>query len=115
MLNKIMEKEYTLLIDTLNLLILPEKEIGISYISSIQYKLDELEGDYYTFFHKDNILRLVPFVSLSKETIYTFDKIRIQISEIEKQLWNPLDFINNVRWQNVRNEVLRLFEMDLIR
>jgi hypothetical protein len=109
-----MEREYILLIDTLNLLILPVKEIGISYLSSVQSQIDELEGDYHTFLHKDNILKLVSSGSVSRDVMDTFEQIRTQISEIESSLWNPLDFINNIKWQQIRNVVLILFEKEMM-
>ena len=109
-----MESEYELLIDTLNLVVLPKKEKGISYASSIQDQIDELEGDYYTFLHKDNILHLVSVGRVSKESINALELIRRQISEIENSLWNPLDFINHIKWQQSRNLILDLFEKGMV-
>ena len=110
-----MEERYSVFIDTLNLLILPVKKINESYLVSVKHKFEELEGDYYTFLHEENILKLVASGYISIELVNPIAQIRKEISEIETELWNSSDFIENNKWKRVRELVVDLFEKEMVK
>lgn len=99
---------FSTVIDTLNLLLFPIKEINIKYDFAIQSNLEELEGDYYTFLHKDNIDKLFQSGHITEDSGKTLLVLREKIEKIDKSLWNPKEFIENIEWIEVRNIVLKL-------
>lgn len=114
MRNKTMNEKYTLFINTLNLILLPVKEMDVPYLVSIQSQLEELEGDYYTFFHQDFIFELVKNGYLSEQAVDRVQAIRLKISKIEIAHWNGESFINNEEWKSIRCLVVDLL-MDNVR
>lgn len=113
MLNKIMNDKYTLFVNTLNLILLPFKEVGFPYVTSIQSKLEELEGDFYTFLHKDYICELFKNGYLSNRSIERVEEIRFKISKINASHWDVESFISYSEWKEVRNLVVDLLINDL--
>lgn len=105
-----MEDKFVLFINTINLILLPPKEIGISYIASIQNQLEELEGDYYTFLHKDYILEFLKKGYLSHPAIDKIERIRLKISEIRSSYWNTQDFIDHYEWVEIRSLTIDLIK-----
>ena len=101
-----MEKFYVLFIDTLNLFLLPKKEITISYKSTIQNSLDELEGDYFTFLFKEEINKLFKAGYIKNETVQKIETVREAVGNLEKTLWEPDKFINDVKWKIIRELVI---------
>lgn len=113
MLNKTMSEKYALFIDTLNLLLIPSKEVGIPYLTSVQAQLEELEGDFYTFLQKEFVIELLRKGYLSSSACEAVENIRLKISEIDRSLWDAGNFIENSVWQEIRYLVLDLFRNDL--
>ena len=103
------KSKYIFLIDTLNLIILPKCKTDYSFIEIISYQLEELEGDYYTFLHNNNIDELVNKGYLSSSNKILIEQIRTKISKIDSSLWNPEDFIWNRKWIEIRKDVLKVF------
>ena len=83
-------------------------------MASVAYHLEELEGDHHTFLYKDNILKLADSGKIARELVEPIAIIREQIDAIEDSLWNPLDFIDNIKWRQVRELVLDLFKKEMV-
>ena len=101
-----MDNKYLLVISTLNLFFLPIKEVNISYSNSIQNQLNELEGDYFTFLHKDYIKEVTNTTKIEIDLIDKIEEIRLKISGFESSLWNPAAFVYNADWIDIRFMVL---------
>jgi hypothetical protein len=104
-LSKNIEKLYDLLVDTLNLILLPAKIDEASYITEIEESLKELEGDYYTFLNKVNLQKLADNNLVSPSVMVVIDGIWTQIHLVKPSLWNPTDFIANPEWLVIREKV----------
>jgi hypothetical protein len=104
----IMERLYSDVIDTLNLFLLPPKQKGESYLSTVQFNLAEIEGDCYTFFHKKNIKILYDKGYFSIEVVGNIERIRNSVENIDNSLWNPTDFIINSKWKEIRQNVIEV-------
>jgi hypothetical protein len=104
-----MGSSVNLLVETLNMILLPPMISGIPYQNSIKMQLEELEGDYYTFLHSDNISIEHKNGQINSEGIAMIENIRISISAIDSEMWNPTDFINNSVWSDIRKQVILLF------
>jgi hypothetical protein len=99
----------SLFIETLNLVLLPTREYDIPYEDSIEQCIKELEGDYYTFFHKDNVRALVDNGSIPTEFMGLVEELRNRISNINPAKWTVKDFISDGEWLDVRNLTIELF------
>lgn len=104
------DEKYSLFIDTLNLILLPNNKEETLYNTTIINQLQELEGDYYSFLHKKNIDELVKHQYLNKIDAEVIAQIRFNISQIDRALWNPDDFIKSNKWNKVRNKVINLIK-----
>jgi hypothetical protein len=111
--NKTIAEKYSIFIDTLNLILLPNKEIGVSYNELIQIHLEELEGDYFTFLHNDFIQELYKNGYLTNEVVQVIKIIRTKISNLETTLWDYENFIKNQQWLYIRELVIDLFSSKL--
>ena len=110
-----MVERYANLIDTLILFLLPEKELNTDYHFLIQNRLSEIEGDYYTFLHENNLAILNSEGLITQDNAKKIKQVRSMVSGIEKELWTPQSFVNNIKWQSVRNlvkEILNSIEID---
>ncbi len=109
-----MEQLIVSFIDTLNLLLLPKKEPNIPYLSTIQIQIEELEGDYYTFFHKGNLEKLHREGYLSLEVARKIEKLKNMIDDFDRSIWNPKDFVDNDRWKAVRGDIVEILKEEMI-
>ncbi len=113
MQNKTIEEKYLLFIGTLNLILLPFKEIGVSYVELIQGQLEELEGDYYSFLNIDFTKELNNCGYITNEVLEITERIRFNISNIDSSHWNAKHFIYHSEWVEIRNLVLDIFRSKL--
>ena len=100
-----MEKLRQLLLDTLHLILLPNKLDESLYLAEIEEKLNELEGDYYTFLNNVNLRKLSDSNLIDSDIVVLIDEIRQQISNVKPSLWNPTDFIKSHEWFEIREKV----------
>ncbi len=110
-----MEQLIISFIDTLNLLLLPAKEFNVPYLSTIQIQLEELEGDYYTFFHENSLKKLHEEDCLSLEVIRKIEKVKGIIDDFDKSIWNPKDFVDNNKWKSVRKDIVEILKEEMIK
>ncbi|MBL4669153.1 MAG: hypothetical protein JKY30_07810 [Flavobacteriales bacterium] len=97
------------------MLLLPKKELDNSFLSSIQFQLEELEGDYHTFFHEDNLQDLCNDGLISDELVVRVREIKNRIDNIDSLLWNPMDFINSEEWKEVRGIAVGILKEEIIK
>ena len=102
------EQKYSLLIDTLNLVLLPKKTGESTYDALVNIQLEELEGDHHTFLHNNSLNTLVINGQLTRNLASSIEKIRFNISRVKSSLWNPKDFIWNNEWVDIREQVLQV-------
>lgn len=103
------KEKYELLIATLNMVLVPVLEIGVSYLDTVQYCLDELEGDYYTFLHEDLVSELRKAGMIADADFITIKNIRSKIDQIENDEWNVQGFLNDKNWQEIRDLIVNLY------
>lgn len=106
-------EKYELLIATLNMVLIPIKEINISYLDTVQYCLDELEGDYYTFLHENSVSELCKAGMVSDVASIIIENIRSKIDNIGGDKWNIEDFFNDMSWQEIRKLIIDLYSTNL--
>ena len=110
-----MEQLIISFIDTLNLLLLPAKEFGTPYLSTIQLQLEELEGDYHTFFYEKNLIKLHDEGYFSFEVINKIKKIKNRIDSFDESIWNPKDFVDNDKWKAIRKDIIEILKEEMIK
>lgn len=103
------KEKYELLIDTLNMVLVPVLEIGTSYLDRVQYCLEELEGDYFTFLHEDFVSELCKAGMITDADSITIKNIRSKIDRIENDQWNVQGFLNDKSWQEIRVLIVDLY------
>lgn len=101
--------------DTLNLLLLPAKEFGTPYLSTIQNQLEELEGDYHTFFYEKNLKKLHDEGYFSFEVVSKIEKIKNIIDDFDKSIWTPKDFVNDNQWKSIREGVIEILKEEMVK
>lgn len=107
-----MTNKFELFVNTLNLILLPNKEIEISYSKLIQSQLEELEGDFYTFLHKDFVFELFINGYISNRAVEKIQEVRLKILQIDSSYWNVDSFIDHPEWEKVRFLVIDLLRND---
>ena len=100
------KKTLELLLSTLQLILV---DFGTTEI--LEYKLEELEGDSYTFLHKDSVDLLLKNNNISEKEYRLILSIRQKIMCIQRDLWNPTDFLENVKWIDVRKETIEVLNL----
>ncbi len=89
---------YDLLVDTL-MMVNPDRKNPNP--NEFEEHLVELEGDYYTFFHIDNLKKLQNENKLNLAQVNKIQKIRHLIENIEPALWNVQAFMFDKSWIEV--------------
>jgi len=105
--------KYELLVSTLNLILLPVREIGKPYSDTLMSCLEELEGDYYTFLNEKYVYELLEHGMLSEKAVDIIKDIRLKIECIAQNKWNVEDFVIDKSWKEVRELVVYLYLLDL--
>jgi len=105
--------KYELLVSTLNLILLPVREIGIPYSDTLMSCLEELEGDYYTFLNEKYVYELWENGMLSENAVDIIKDIRLKIECIAQNKWNVKDFVIDKSWKEVRERVVDLYLLGL--
>ncbi|NOW95866.1 hypothetical protein [Mucilaginibacter sp. SG564] len=90
---------YNLLIDTL-IMVSPDFEKITK--KEIEGYIEELEGDYYTFFDHINLIPLQNLGLLNDFHIEQITILKHIISNIPAHLWNNADFRDNSMWMKAR-------------
>lgn len=103
------KQKYELLIDTLNMVLVPVLEICTSYSDTVQRRLDELEGDYFTFLHKNFVSELCKAGKIAEPDSITIKNIRSKIDQIEIDKWNVQAFLDDKKWQEIRVMIVDLY------
>lgn len=106
-------EKYELLVSTLNMILVPLKEPGDLYQDKIQRRLEELEGDYYSFLNSTIIEELYQTNLISKNGVVLLKKIRSTIEELDQYRWNAEDFIMDSNWCEIRRLVIKVFLSEL--
>lgn len=103
------EEKYELLIDTLNMVLVPVLEIGTSYSDTVQRRLEELEGDNFTFLHENFVSELCKAGKIAEPDSITIKNIRSKIDQIEIDKWNVPAFLDDEKWQEIRVLIVNLY------
>jgi len=103
------KQKYELLIDTLNMVLVPVLEIGASYSDTVQRCLDELEGDYFTFLHENSVSELCKAGKIAEPDSITIKNIRSKIDQIGVEKWNVQSFLDDTNWQEIRIMIVHLY------
>lgn len=108
-----MDQLFETLLNTLNLILLPKKVAEIPYLKSVQTQLEDLESDYYTFFHGINTEKLYEEGYISSEFKIVIGNLRKEIDLVDTSLWNSNDFIENEVWKRIRKSTLKILVENL--
>ena len=87
---------FKLMIETLRML----KSLGDR--NEISYILEELEGDFRTFLHIDNLKKYKEQGLIDDFQLEVINRIVSIISNIPIKKWNPIDFKENRDWAKSR-------------
>lgn len=72
--------------------------------------LEELEGDYYTFMHSDNIVFLIKDGVIVNDSISkSISELRFMIESIPVNMWNVDNYRNSNKWIEVRNQAAKVY------
>lgn len=76
--------------------------------SLVDYHLEELEGDFYTFLHADNLEKLRVQGLIDNETVLSGVGLRERIQKISPNSWTSKAFCTESEWLNVRLDAANL-------
>ncbi len=97
--NTDISKKYDLLIDTL---IMSCSDLGVTTTDEIEDYLEELEGDYYTFFDRANLIELYNAGLLNDWQLEKIGLLKNKIGDIPVSFWNEKSFKIEPQWSEVR-------------
>lgn len=100
--------KFEYLVNTLNLILLPKMDVYENYLSLVNSNLEELEGDYYTFFHENNIDELVTQKIINPKVKECISNLRTKIKELDATIWDANSFIFSEEWSEIRNMTLKV-------
>lgn len=100
-----MNENSNFFIDTLNLILIPQKDLNVFFSDSILQSMEDLEGDSVSFLHEDYYRNVI---KTNKEIDSDIALIRKSISEMEKEFWNVEDFLFHPKWVSLRNLTIKL-------
>ena len=72
--------------------------------------LEELEGDYYTFMHIDNLKILEHNGCITIDNTVLILDLREKIQALPPNLWNNYDFKNSIKWHYIRNDAVKILK-----
>ncbi|EJG02493.1 hypothetical protein FF52_04700 [Flavobacterium sp. F52] len=94
---------YKSLEDTLKLMVVPNC-INIDERNHlIEFNLEELEGDFYTFLNPININKLHSENLIDDEVRFKLERLFVLIQDIESKDWNSDSFLTNPKWLVIHN------------
>lgn len=89
--------------ETLKLMAIPN-HISINERDDlIQFNLEELEGDFYTFLNPININTLYSENLIDGDVKFKLEQLFILLQDIESKDWNTESFLTNPKWFVIRN------------
>ena len=97
--NQHINKMYELLLSTLKMAC---PDLQIVSDDELKDNLEELEGDYYTFFYHDNLIPMVEKGLLNDTQVQNIELLRNLISNINSKSWNIDSFKTEDVWSEVR-------------
>lgn len=94
---------YKSLEDTLKLMVVPNC-INIDERNHlIEFNLEELEGDFYTFLNPININKLHSENLIDDEVRFKLERLFVLMQDIESKDWNSDSFLTNPKWLVIHN------------
>jgi len=102
------EEKYNILLETLDLVLLPRLRPDATLRSQVSLRLTELEGDAHTYLHSLTTIALQRAGYLSQDDVKMIAELRQLILEIPSYLWEPDTFIWDLQWVQVRNITLEI-------
>lgn len=94
---------YNSLEDTLKLMVVPNC-INIDERNHlIEFNLEELEGDFYTFLNPININKLHSENLIDDEVRFKLERLFVLMQDIESKDWNSDSFLTNPKWLVIHN------------
>ncbi len=99
--------------DTLKLMIIPDNISIDDRDDLIEFNLQELEGDFYTFINPVNLNKLYLENFIDIEVKFKLDKLFFFLQDIQDKEWNVDSFLINHKWLKIINltkEIITVFE-----
>ncbi|MET3981611.1 hypothetical protein ABIB62_004227 [Mucilaginibacter sp. UYP25] len=100
-------KLHDLLINTLNII---TPNLSETSDSKLDYYLEELEGDYYTFLDYNNVKLLFESNLLSSDHVEKITKLKVMINDLPTSLWNTTSFRLDLRWKEIQSAAHNILE-----
>jgi hypothetical protein len=72
--------------------------------------LEDLEGEYYTFMHRDNVTLLMQDGYISQSAGDGILELRFKIGAVPADLWTVDDYKNGRHWQYIRNRASEILK-----
>ncbi|UWY26877.1 hypothetical protein N4T20_14230 [Flavobacterium sp. TR2] len=104
---------YKSLENTLKLMIVPNSVNINERNHLIEFNLEELEGDFYTFMNPINLNKLHSENLIDGEVKFKLERLFVLLQDIEDKDWNVDSFLNSQKWsviQDLTTEVALLLE-----
>lgn len=100
------KERLNLVLSTLKLITINSKKDN-----DLEYQLEELEGDSYTFLHKNTLEILLKERKINQEEFNIILSVREKILNVESELWNIKDFLESTKWKDIRTETINLLKL----